>query len=279
MQSDEKITVYTYAELGKFLQMFSQRKIELLILQGEAGIGKTASIKEAIEEKEHLFLTSHCTPLEFHNLLYENRNKSIVLEDMDKMLKSPIMVSLLKQLCETRQVKEIQYSSTTGRLTVPRSFKTSSNVLISCNKLLARDKNMLALLSRGLHIDFQPTHQELLNKMQEILYKVDVSRLDKKGRDEVYRFVKANAEFADNLNLRHLVRGLQMKEFAEINRNFRWKKHLTKLMDIDERLKEIHRLEMSNLKTDEKIKKFSGSRATYFRLKKKIKQRKGKEVE
>lgn len=258
--------------LKTFIKMFADKGIELLVLQGSAGIGKTEAIKEGIGDVKHLMLSTHSTPLALHIACYEHRNECLILEDIDNLLKSPIAISELKQLTETRKVKTLSYHTTSHALSVPKSFKTSSNCLISCNKMQVRDKNMKALISRGLYITFKPSRQELLRKMEQILPLIDVVDLDIEERRKVLSFIKKNEPYSTSLNLRHLVKGLQMLAFSLREKGFDWRKCLSELLGIDEKLKEVLELMKSGKPVKEQVKRFSGGKTSYFKYKAKVRK-------
>jgi len=256
--------------------MFKAGDLTLLILQGECGIGKTEGIKEAFQGFDYVSLSTHITPLSLHISCYENKDKPICLEDIDELLKSPISVSLMKQLTETRTVKRLSYHSTSNRLTVPPSFETTSRVLISCNALQADNPNMRALLSRGLYIRFEPTRDELLRKMASILEKIDIVDLPLAQRKEVLSFIVKHSAYAISLNLRHLCRGLCFYSYWLKHNDFDWKETLLKLMQIDTKLAEVLMLMQSEKSVVEQVKLYKGSRSSYFAYKRQVQKFKGK---
>jgi len=271
------IAVDNYKGVKDFLKMFSEKRTELVILESPQGLGKTFMIEEAMDGIDYLLLTSHVTPLENYKALYHNKHKSIVYEDIDNLLKSPISVSLFKQVTETKPVKNIQYHSSSPRLDVPTSFETTSNVLISCNKFSAKNENLLALVSRGFWIRFQPTQHEVLKKMRDILPSIDIG-LEMAQRKEVLKLIGESASFSQELNLRHLVRGLQLKKFALQEENFNWQNNLEKLLKVDVRLREVAKLVATKKPVQEQIKEFSQSRATFYRLRERLEGDKKNEV-
>lgn len=263
------IAVDNYKEVKDFLKMFSEKKTELVILESPQGLGKTFMIEEAMNGIDYLLLTSHVTPLENFISLYNNKHKSIVYEDIDNLLRSPISVSIFKQVTETKPIKTIQYHSSSPRLTVPKSFETTSNVLISCNKFSAKNENLLALVSRGFWIRFLPTQKEVLKKMRQILPSIHIE-LNEGHRKEVLSLISESAKFSQELNLRHLVRGLQLKKFSLEQEGFDWKTNLEKLLKADVRLREVAKLVASKKPATQQVKEFGQSRATFYRLRERL---------
>ena len=250
--------------------MFKQKDLQLLIIQGEAGTGKTQMIQHTLEGEKCFMQQSHSTPLALFNSLYEHRNELIVLEDLDTFLRSSVAISMMKALCETTKVKKLSYLSTSQLLKAPINFETASSILISCNQLQAKSKNMQALLSRGLYLQFEPTRLELLNKMIQILPNINLVELKEEQRKEVLGFIEKNEPYASSLNLRHLVRGLSLYSYSLKDKSFDWKSNLEKLMGIDVKLKEVLSLIKSGKPVKEQVKAFSGSRASFYRARKKV---------
>ena len=266
------IAVNNYREVKNFLKMFSEKRTELVILESPQGLGKTFMIEEAMNGIDYLLLTSHITPLENYKSLYAHRHKSVVYEDIDNLLKSPISVSLFKQVTETKPIKTVQYHSSSSRLDgVPSSFETTSNVLISCNKFSAKNENLLALVSRGFWIRFTPTQREVLKKMQEILPSIQIE-LELPQKKEVLNLIGESARFSQELNLRHLVRGLQLKKFALEQEGFDWQDNLEKLLKVDVKLREVARIIGSKKPVKEQVKEFSQSRASFYRMRKRLEE-------
>lgn len=256
--------------LQTFLRMFKARDLQLLVIEGSAGTGKTMAIKEVLKGSKCLFQTSHSTPLALYNELHLHRNEMVILEDLDSLLSSDRAVSMLKALCETTKVKTLNYLTTSQLLKAPTSFETASSVLISCNKLQSKDKNVEALLSRGLYITFEPSRKELLAKMEQILPLIDTVNLESSQRQKVLGFIKKNAPYASSLNLRHLCRGLSLFAFSLREEGFDWQKSLGELMGLDIKLKEVLGLMASKKPVKQQVKEFSGSRASYYRARRKV---------
>jgi hypothetical protein len=275
----DAIRVDKYKTLEDFVDMFAKGEAKLVILESEQGLGKTATIFSKLKGIKHLYLSSHITPLSNYIALYDNRNLPVVYEDIDTLFRSPISVAMFKQLTDTKKVKEVQYHSTSHALSVPVKFQTTSNVLVSCNSMNTKNANMEALLSRGFYIQFQPNRKEIIDKMETILPNIDIVSLDTTKRDEVFNYIKKREPISTNFNLRHLVRGLQLKEYSLNNQSFAWKNHLDSLLGVDYRLADINKLLNSKKSVRQQEKEFCSKnkchRATFYRLKKKVAKSQG----
>lgn len=265
----DKIVVRTYSELATYLDMFAKGKIELLIFEANEGLGKTTTITNILGKGNFLMLNTHITPLANYIALYNNVGLPVYFEDIDALFKNATSTSIFKQLTETKKVKTIQYNTTSKLLTVEPEFETTSKVIVSCNKLNANSPNMKAIVSRGIWLSFEPTYEEIFNKMKSIINNIDIN-LNEEQRKEVLDFINNNMAFANRLNLRHLIRGLSLYSYWLQNKAFDWKNALLQLMGINPKLREVITLIQSGKPVKEQVKAFSGSRPTFYRYKKRV---------
>ena len=246
------ITVSTYKELEYYFDLFSKEKPSLVIIRSDGGLGKSTFAKE--KTKNVIFINGHTTPLALYQKLCMHADEEImlVLDDIDSLLQSYVMRALVKQICETKPIKTLGYLSTANiAQALPTSINVKLSTMILCNDLGLLNKNVSAIESRGHSIDFKPTKQEIIAKLMQI-----------EGPEEVKQFIAAHAQFAKNLNLRTLVKGIDHHRMGG-----NWKEKILQEMGTEETLIEIDGL-MQQYPTDrERIAHFSGSRATYYRWK------------
>lgn len=224
--------VNDYRKLAEYVQMFSKKEAELIILQSRGGLGKSYSIKEAMEDREHLMLNTHLTPLANYLEVWKASTNGlpIIYEDLGKtFFKSDINVSLFKQLCETSKKKTIHYHTTSKRIgDAPKSFQTTSNVMVVVNEFVSGKEDIRALESRGFWVVFEPTKKELWKKMVEITGK-PYKTLNDGQRNEVLTYICSKTETI-GLNLRHLIRGFQLANYQTIGGKLDWKNELDQLL-------------------------------------------------
>jgi len=230
----------------------------LLVIDGPPGTGKTQSVKKVMKDG-YLLINTHITPLFAYKVLYDFRNKPVVIDDIDNLIQNSKLVSLFKQCGETTKEKTLQWNSTSNQLgDYPSRFETTSNLLLTVNRIYT-DKNLnrLALLDRGFHVEFEPQREEILNRMKEISEKATIE-----GKWDIYNFIKEHIDFASNVNLRTLIKGFSLKNYGKSN----WQEILKNIMGVDERLKEVSDL-LKKYNTEEAVKHYSRSRADFFRKK------------
>lgn len=264
-----EITVTTYSELESHIESFFEQVVDLLVIRGQSGTGKTYTIKQRTDNDEGIRIAGEISPLATYKKLWRNRDKPIVLDDIETLMMNRKRRSLLKNLADTYEVKELEWDTTSPQLNpAPQSFTTTSNVCLIANELNARGLNQEALLGRGLVLDFWPTENELVNRMETVTKNYNCG-LSLDERYEVFEFIQGWIPFADEANLRTLVIGFQLKEGGKD-----WRNILQRGMNIDERLIAIANLVDIHDKVEDAAREFQEqtgySQRTFYTLKKKL---------
>lgn len=228
--------VRTYKELEFFLEMFKNGNSELLIIESRGGLGKSRLTEEVLQEISSIKIVSHITPLQLYILGYKFKNLPLIIDDCDGLLYNDQNISLLKMFCETRETKRVSWLSTSGILKeqgAPLSYETKSKVLILTNDFQKLTKNLGALSDRGWHILFEPTDEEILNRIKEIKgfcsFDLSIEEVD-----EVYGLIEQYSSFG-KFSLRTFVKGLALYKQCK-NNETNWKEILLQEMKINPKL-------------------------------------------
>jgi hypothetical protein len=217
-----------------------------------------------MKDVPHVRVNAHITPLGFYLLGYHSKDMPIVVDDVDSILDNKDVVALLKQFAETVDIKKINWISTTKLLgDVPNSYETKSRILIICNDLNVLSKKVGALLDRGWVIEFQPTVEELLRKMEEIKDYISNGLADEE-KQEVLDLVNKFAVFG-NVTLRTFVKGMQL--LKECNGNDGWEEKLSNEMELNPKLILIDNLLQRFESDKERLLHWIGSRSSYYEMK------------
>jgi len=208
------ITIHTYADLKHFIKAFKNDSFDLLILISEGGLGKTYNTRKILNSKAHC-INSHITPLELYLQAFEFKDKKLWLDDVEDMFNNDKLVGLLKQLCETQEIKDIQYGTSWDidkTRKVPKNFETNSQVIMTVNSInRIQNKGIMALLDRGIIVNFKPSNNEITTYVKE-----NFERYDK----EVLQFLNESPSFS----LRSYIKCCQLKGAGFKN----WKELMTK---------------------------------------------------
>jgi len=234
--------VTTYDKLKKYADAFTDNRISLLVIRGSGGIGKTHTIaKSFYQDENYLMFNGHATPLSIYLRLMKNRDHLVVFDDVDSLIKNSITVGLLKQICETNKKKIIRYDTThkVSSEEIKSEFVSNNKVCLLCNDFKRVGRNIKALLTRGIYIDFQPSNDEILKVMKTF------NKLDQ----EIYNFLEKYQDEISDLNFRTYIKCVELKG-AKID----WKDYLAGEFNIN-RLVELA-LQLSDLPKDQRNDKW-----------------------
>lgn len=194
-----------YELLSDSLDAISKKHIDLLILKGDSGVGKTHTTLDALREKEidYAYINSYATPMSFYELLYHNRDKGIIVFDDLHGIHNPIILAMLKAACwvgneNSRIVSYYSTSSKLSKLNIPNSFEFNARIILIFNEDI---KGYEPIINRGVAIDFNFSFEDKISIFQQ-LSKIPNSEISQ----EVLKYVQDNCNGAtENLSIRSLV--------------------------------------------------------------------------
>ena len=192
-----------YELLDNSLDAISKGIINLLILKGEPGFSKTYTTLKYAKEKEinYKYINTYATPLSFYKILYENRNKDLLIFDDIQSINDPKIKSILKAACwgSENGKRLVSYYSTSKLMDtneLPESFECTPNILLIFNHDYS---GFEPIIDRGVLINFEFSFKEKLEIFE--LFKED-AKID----NEILDYVKENCnEATKNLSLRSLI--------------------------------------------------------------------------
>lgn len=260
--------VTTYEKLNVFIDRWISGTIDLLIIESEAGLGKSILVKEKLNRRNYLLINSYTTPLANYKKLYEHRDVLVWFDDVYCLLLNQLNVSLMKQLCETQKVKVLSYYTTSELIEeVPEQFNTTSRVLITCNAMERDNPHLRAIKDRAFYIRFNPTRVELINKMREISQEYPYLELDEK--QEVLELIEQNINHVRRLSLRSLIKGFQLYEYFKL-KGTEWKEDLLKELGISDKLIKLNELLVKYDSDLDRLKEWEWSKQTFYAYKKMV---------
>lgn len=232
-QLDIKIDVFRSIEL--YTMQVARGKSNSLIVSGDAGVGKTRTVKDTLEsmgmakDVNYYFATGTATTAGLYETLFIHRHKLVVFDDCDAVFKDPDSVNILKGALDTYKVREISkltkgntFDSTgmddadmqmefeTSKK-LPNKFEFDGQIIFISN--LPEDKFDRALLSRALHVDVHLNKQELFDRMKEIMRKIcpDVDMDTKEEALEYLMHITSNYPTKFDMNIRTLIHSINLR--------------------------------------------------------------------
>jgi hypothetical protein len=253
--------------LHNSLDAIKKGSINLLCVKGEAGTGKSRTILDYLKSNSVNFdyFSSYTTPLYFYKLLYQNKDKDVLIFDDIEGITDLKIIAMLKALCWNPEnlEREICYFSTSELMKendLPERFKTNAKIILIFNNHL---HGFEAVINRGILLDFNFNFNEKLKIFEEMKEKANID-------EEVLSYVKTNCnESTQNLSIRSLVilsklkkDGFDFKLFAnEILKSDDETKHLLTCLSLYKNIEDA---------CNEWIKLTGKSRRSFFRAKKRL---------
>ena len=157
------IRVTTYAELERIVLAFARGDLNLLILLGSHGLGKSRIIHQALPGPV-CWLDGNTSVFGLYCALWRHRHQPVVLDDLDGLYASRDGVRLLKCLTQSEPVKRVSWHTDAPSLLrdeIPQKFTTTSRVVIITNDWKTLNRDVAALQDRGHVVLFQPSALEI----------------------------------------------------------------------------------------------------------------------
>jgi hypothetical protein len=255
--------VKTYKKLRQFLEAFAAGHINLLVLVGGWGLGKSQLLHQLVNG-EGCWIEGNASAFGFYSKLYEGRDKTVIIDDVDGLYADRVSVSLLKSLCQTNPVKTISWISSPRFLKregLPPHFETKSRVAIVGNEWKTLNKNVAALEDRGHVVIFEPGAKEVHEQAGDWFQD-----------PEIYEWFGKNLARVHYPSFRNYIRAAELKASG-----IEWRSILGQTMaDVRASLARELLDDASFLSHEDRAKEFSnrggGSRMTFFKYKKKIEE-------
>lgn len=263
----DAIVVRSYEELDRYIRTLARGDLDLVLLVGRPGTGKSWRIRNAMDREAgaggHLYVEGHAQPFGIYRGLWEHRDRPVVLDDVDRLYANPDCVRLLKPLCEAHIPKRLSWLSNATRVEdgPPARFETSSPVLLVANAWRSANANVRALEDRAIILSFEPSNDAVHGEAAR--WCTD---------PEVVALIGEHLRLVPHVSLRWYAKAQRLRAagFAD------WRASLLQMMLGDRRLAVLsavltepaYRTERARLEAF--ARQTGASRATYYRLKRRL---------
>jgi len=249
----------SYADLIKYVDAFAEGHLNLLILIGAPGLGKSQILKKALSD-DVCWIDGHTTAFGMYCRLYEQRDRHVVIDDVDDLHHNPDAVRLLKSLCQSDREKSIAWNSTTRQLDqrgIPHQF--GSRTAIVANDWRCLNLDVEALEDRGHVVQFIPTPLEVHLQAAEWF-----------DDQEVFDFIGSRLSFLEQPSFRHYVSTAELKRAGLDWRRAMLSRCLSGKKLIVAQLKADVRFVTEEERAQAFVAAGHGCRATYFNIARKL---------
>jgi hypothetical protein len=197
------VCVATYSELERYAQAFADGHLNLVMLCGAPGLGKSQCFRRALGGTV-CWIDGNASAFGIYLLAHEHLNQPMVLDDVDGLYRDRHGIRLLKALCQTDRVKSVSWHTnvaTRQGLDIPRQFTTTSRVAIIANQWKALNADVAALEDRGHCLAFTPSALEVHRQAARFFWD-----------QEIFDFVAAHLHLLIQPSLRTYVLAWELKQ-------------------------------------------------------------------
>jgi len=264
-----KTTIHEYSQWRQFAESWANGKTRFLGVYGNPGLSKTYTITKVLGEKAY-HIRCHGTPLQLYKALHDAtvKKQSIVLDDIDSLLRNAVALNLLKGLFDTGGT--VQWNSSTGKLEgVPKEFSVepSCKIAVISNDEVVFSKHLRAVEDRGLVCHMAMDAAEVHRDVGEWWPKITEDTKECPAYDqEVFEYLGSILPIIRLPSQRAYANSATAKRDG-----FAWKQIVQDTYCLNPTQQFVRQLMLdSTLTAEERQAKFSArfqmSRATYYRL-------------
>lgn len=216
--------------LTDLVTMVADRTSPSLVVTGEGGLGKTYTVNRALTEagmqntadlvgfgsddtllpsqsrKLYTVIKGYSSAKGLYRSLFENRNRVILFDDCDSVLRDPTALQLLKGALDSYDKRIISWNVDAGfgEDDLPRSFEFKGGIIFISN--LQLHKVDQAVRSRSLCVDLSMTLDQKIERMGAIIKSDEfLPEFDYTTKVEALRFVDKMKNEAAEISLRSLI--------------------------------------------------------------------------
>jgi hypothetical protein len=255
------IRLTRYADLEKIVHGFARGDLNLLILLGGPGLGKSRVLRQATAG-DACWLEGNASAFGLYCQLWKHQNRPVVLDDLDGLYASRDGIRLLKCLTQTEPHKTVSWytdAATLLREQIPQEFRTTTRVAIITNEWQTLNRNVAALQDRGHLVIFEPTTLEVHTRTSQWFWD-----------QEIYDFVGERLHLIAEASMRHYLAAWELKQAGLDWRSLLLSRCLSGRQLLVAQLKANPRYASEAERVQAFVAGGGGSRSTYFNLSKKL---------
>lgn len=217
--------------LTNYVDLVSDKVMPSLIITGDGGLGKTYTVMDTLKKKgltdvadsisgdeveededgtvrvfgDYAVIKGFSTARGLYNVLYENKDRIVIFDDCDSVLKDPVAQNLLKGALDSYGDRWISWKS--ERMLgdgIPSVFKFKGQVIFISNMKLV-DINQ-AVRSRSICVDVSMSKNEKIDRMRQILEGEDfMPTFERAVKMQAVEFIDQMKDKANELSIRTLI--------------------------------------------------------------------------
>jgi predicted SprT family Zn-dependent metalloprotease len=150
-------------------------------------------------EGDYHLVKGFSTTKALYRTLFTYRDKTIVFDDCDNIMKDKDAANILKAALDSGDNAIVSWNVDKARGGLPKNFIFTGKIIFISN--LRQDEIPQPILSRALRMDLTMTAEQKIERMRDIMPHLNVES-PVKVRQEVLKFMDAHKDVATNLDIR-----------------------------------------------------------------------------
>ncbi|MEM2159344.1 MAG: AAA family ATPase [Candidatus Nitrosotenuis sp.] len=222
---------FTFVE--QLTNMIIDKEIPSLIITGEGGLGKTYTVMKTLKdagltntrdsmqkfvdikagedaaafviEGDYCVVKGYSTARGLFRTLFENRERIVVFDDCDKILRDEVAVNILKSALDSYDERWITWNSEQSpNSDLPKSFLFTGQIIFISN--LAQYKIDQAVRSRSMCVDLMMTTDQKIERMSHIIESANfLPKFTLDQKQDALEFIDTHKLEATEISLRTLI--------------------------------------------------------------------------
>lgn len=187
------------------------------------GVGTDSQLTLSESRKYYSIVKGFSTAKGLYEILYHNRNRTVVFDDCDSILKDPVALNLLKGALDSYDRRVISWRSK-GFIDdgLPSSFEFTGGVIFISNKHMQQIDQ--AVRTRAICIDLSMNLDQKLERMEAIVEAGEfMPNYDDKIKKTALAFLKEHAHHAGEISLRTLIQVTLIAEEGNVGKT-KWER-------------------------------------------------------
>ena len=215
-----------FDDLRVYINMVIEGVQPSLVITGNPGVGKTYEILDQFKKanlkkgRDYLYIKGRSTAAGLYVTLYENRDRLIVFDDCDSVLKNPDCINIIKGAVDSYDERQVSWLTAKVMKTfagkqIPKTFTFTGRIIFISN--LTQKEIDDAIKSRSFVLEVSLTPEDMLEKMKNELVHVfpELSMIYKQDAYDLIKMAYKKGAVNLRLDMRTLDKAIKIVKYVD----------------------------------------------------------------
>jgi hypothetical protein len=175
---------------------------------------KVESLAELGVSGDYVIFKGYASAAALYRLLYEHKNRIVIFDDCDKIIKDGTALNVLKGALDTYEERWVSWNTNAAAPDLPPCFKFEGQVIIISNSDM--DQIDDAVKTRCFKVDVSMTPEQRVQRMRSVLPKV-MPEIDLALKQEALQLMVDNLDVAIDVSFRSLMNVIKLRVEPDID--------------------------------------------------------------